>query len=106
MTERLAGGDRKYIRRLKPEARTASSELEAWRIVDEILSTRVEDYPEKFIGHLSVIRGFHQLRWDHRFSQQNLLRDALNNFMVDNSLDVLDQLKPVFGVIAQVYSKP
>lgn len=105
MAERLSKGDRKHIRVLKPEARTALNEVEAWRLVDEILSTSVEDYPEEFAPHISVIRRFHQLRWDHRFTQADSQREAFDKFAKENPQDVLEQLKPVFGVIAQVYSK-
>lgn len=106
MAERLSRGNRKYIRDLKPEARGALNETQAWEMVDKVLSTRVEDYPEKYGQNLSVIRGFHRLRWEYRYSPPNLLGEALNNFMEENPPEVLDELKPVFGVIAQVYSKP
>lgn len=106
MAERLSRGNRKHIRELKPEVRGASIEVQAWEMVDKILSTRVKDYPEKYGPHLSVVRGFHRLRWEHRYSPPNFLREALNNFMEENQQEVLDELRSVFVVIAQVYSKP
>lgn len=106
MSENLSRGERFHIRGLKPEARGSLNEADAWERVNEILSTRLENYPEKYGANLSVVRKFHSIRWEHRFSSQSALREALSAFLEENPEEVLDELKSVFGVIAQIYSRP
>lgn len=109
----VSGGASKHIAQdLKPEARKASSEEEAWEAVDKILQMKVESYPENFSRSYSVIRKFHQLRWEMRARLGTMgemkneeMRTRLNKLMEEYPGEVLDQAKDIFGIIIQIYSK-
>lgn len=103
MNERLSKGASRRISRLKPTARQAGSEEEAWQATEKIIIMQVGDYPQGYNGVHSLIRDFHRVRWQIMTEGLDPI-STTREFQSKQEVKRLECAGPILRIISQTLS--
>lgn len=95
-------GTSRYVKVLKPEARRANTEEKAWEATEKILQARIENWPNGFIGCYSIVRRFHELRWDIKYDLLQIKMEKIKEFRLQYPPEIIQQAKDALGLISQI----